>query len=210
MMNVCAACGVYHADMIVEASRVETSGVAVCPACGHREPFAIQPLLLIGGASEAGKSTVCRRIAARCERAVVLETDILWRAEFNTPANRYRDYFEMWLRLAKNVGQAGRPAVLIGASFAVPDNVEPCVERRYFSTVHYLALVCDDRVLSARLRARPAWREALDTADQQVAFNRWLVDHRGEPPIDRIDTTDADEEATAKAVLHWIDARLEE
>jgi len=204
MMNVCAACGVYRADKIVDAA----ASIAVCPACGHREAFRLQPLFVVGGASAAGKSTVCRQIATRCANAVVLETDILWRAEFDSPATQYREYFEMWLRVAKNVGQAGRPAVLIGGGFAVPDNLERCIERRYFSTIHYAAIVCDDAVLEARLRARPAWRDSLGTIEQQLAFNRWLVARRGEPPLHRIDTTDADERTTANEVLEWIEASL--
>jgi predicted kinase len=203
-MNVCFGCGAYRADKIVDAS----ASVAICPACGHREPFRMQPLLVVGGASGVGKSTVCRHIAPRASRAVVLETDILWRSEFNSPETHYRTYFEMWLRLAKNIGQAGRPAVLVGGGFSVPDNLEPCVERRYFSTVHYLALVCDDGVLSARLHARPAWRDSLGTIDQQLAFNRWLIAYRGEPAIELVETTNVDEETTAAAVLEWIEATL--
>ena len=204
MMNVCAACGVYRADKIVDAA----ASVATCPACGHRAPFRLHPLLVIGGASAAGKSTVCRHLAMRCERAVMLETDVLWRAEFDSPETRYRDYFEMWLRLAKNVGQAGRPAVLVGGGFAVPDNLEPCIERRYFATIHYAALVCDAAVQEARLRARPAWRDSLGTLEQQLAFNRWLIDYRGTPPVYRIDTTAASERETAATVMAWIDEKV--
>src|SRR5262249_87633 len=120
----------------------------------------------------------------------------------------YREYFELWLRMAKNIGQAGRPAVLVGGGFAVPDNLEPCIERRYFATIHYLALVCDARVLESRLRARPAWRDSLGTIEQQLEFNRWLVDYRGAPAVHRIDTTAADECATADAVQAWIEERL--
>ena len=112
----------------------------------------------------------------------------------------------MWLRLAKNIGQAGRPVALVGAGFAVPDNLEPCIERRYFSSIHYLALVCDDAVLAARLAARPAWRDSRGTIAQQLEFNRWLIADRGEPPIERIDTTGVAERATADAVLAWIDS----
>lgn len=70
--------------------------------------------------------------------------------------------------MAKNISQAGRPIVLFGTGMGVPENIEPCVERRYFSEIHYLALVCDDGVLAQRLRARPAWRGAGDQAYKEL------------------------------------------
>lgn len=65
----------------------------------------------------------------------------------------------MWLRLAKNIGQAGLPIILCGTS--LPDQFEACPERRYFATLHYLALVCDEITLKERLRQRPAWRSSI-------------------------------------------------
>ena len=53
--------------------------------------------------------------------------------------------------MCKNIAQWGRPVVLFGAGFGVPHNIEPCVERRYFSSVEYLALVCSDASLAVRL-----------------------------------------------------------
>ncbi len=50
-----------------------------------------------------------------------------------------------WLRLARQIGQAGLPVVLDGMT--IPEQIEPLGERRYFSSVHYLALVCDDAEL---------------------------------------------------------------
>ncbi|MEZ4519803.1 MAG: hypothetical protein R3C44_24235 [Chloroflexota bacterium] len=62
----------------------------------------------------------------------MLESDILWRPEFNTPENQYRDFFELWLRMAKNISQSGQPVILFGAGFAVPSNMKPVRERRCF------------------------------------------------------------------------------
>jgi hypothetical protein len=38
---------------------------------------------------------------------------------------------------ATNISHSGRPVVLLCAG-GIPENVEPCVKRRYFSQVHYL------------------------------------------------------------------------
>lgn len=200
MMNVCHRCGSYHAD-----KRIDPDGpVAVCPECGHRHPFLQLPLLIVSGASGAGKSSVCHQLVGTQQTVVMLDADILWQPAFATPENNYRDFFETWLRVAKNIGQSGRPVVLFGAGIGVPANLDPCVERRYFSTVHYLALVCDDDVLAQRLHARPAWRDSADHGfvEAQLEFNQWF---KRQPTIDLLDTTHATPDVTAAAVLHWID-----
>ena len=203
MLNVCANCGAYHAD-----KRIEPDGpYAVCPACGHRERFRRLPLLAVGGASGTGKSVICRELTGRVDEAVLLDGDILWRAEFATPEDDYRSFFETWLRLAKNIAQSGRPVVLLGAGMVVPSNLEPCVERRYFTQVHYLALVCEPEELERRLRGRPAWRESGDGAwiQEQVRFDRWLrANAQGDPPLTLVDTTDLSIQATAERVAAWI------
>jgi hypothetical protein len=141
------------------------------------------------------------------EEVVILDADILWRPEFNRPDNQYRDFFETWLRLGKNIGQSGRPLLLLNAG-ATPENVEPCIERRYFSEVHYLALVCNDETLVQRLRQRPAWRTSSNEkfiADQ-ISFNCWFRERLGEikPTIQLVDTTDTPIETTVQRVKTWI------
>jgi predicted kinase len=154
------------------------------------------PLLIVSGASGAGKSTVAHLLMGQLDRVVLLDSDILWRPEFDTPEDNYRTFFETWLRMAKNIAQAGRPVVIFGAGMGVPANIEPCVERRYFSRVDYLALVCEDDVLAERLHARPAWRESSDQpTETHVRFNRWFKDRRG--VITLLDTTGSTPENTA-------------
>jgi predicted kinase len=204
MFNVCHHCGLYHADKIIDPA----GPFAVCPACGHEHPFKQLPLLMVSGASGAGKSTVCHQLLGTLTQAVLLDSDILWRPEFNKPDEKYRDFFETWLRMAKNISQAGRPVVIFGAGTGVPENIEPCIERRYFSAVKYLALVCDDDHLAARLRARPAWRGSGERAyiEDHLTFNRWFKT-QGEM-ITRLDTTHAMVNETAEQVRDWIKANI--
>jgi predicted kinase len=205
MFNVCHNCGLYHADKIIDLSG--SGPYAICPECGHKHPFRQLPLLIVSGASGAGKSSVCQALIGDLDNVVLLDCDILWRSEFNRPENNYRDFFEMWLRLAKNIAQSGRPVVLFGAGMGVPANVEPCVERRYFSDSHYLALVCADEVLAQRLKARPAWRGSGDQAyiDTHVQFNRWFKEgQNGDRLISSIDTTQVHLEITIEQVKTWI------
>jgi predicted kinase len=207
MMNVCLQCGTYRADKLIDPS----GPFAICPECGYKHPFLQLPLFIVSGASGAGKSTVCHALLGGLNHAVLLDSDILWRPEFNTPENNYRDFFETWLRMCKNISQAGRPVVLFGAGAGVPDNIEPRIERRYFSTVEYLALVCDDKVLADRLKQRPAWRGTQASAyiEEHQRFNQWFKT-RGTtaPHITLVDTTHATVGATTAKVTSWISEKF--
>jgi hypothetical protein len=208
MINVCFQCGAYRADKIVDPQ----VSVAMCPECGFGHRFVRLPLFVVSGASGAGKSTVCNMLVGRTKNVVVLDADILWRAEFNSPADNYRAFFEVWLRMCKNIAQSGRPVVLFGAGFGVPHNIEPCVERRYFSSVEYLALVCSDSSLAERLERRPVWREsrAAEVIAEQQRFNRWFKDYGAlKPAISLLDTTDVEVNETVEHVRRWIEERLE-
>jgi len=125
MMNVCHKCGVYRADKVIDPA----GPFAVCSECDHKHVFRQLPLLTVSGASGTGKSTIYSQLIGKLNGAVLLDADILWRKDFDHPENDYREYMELWLRMCKNVSQAGQPVVLFGAGTGVPMNIEPCVER---------------------------------------------------------------------------------
>lgn len=207
MFNVCPNCGEYRADKVIEP----LGAYAICPVCGFRHKFVQLPLFILTGASGAGKSTVCLALLSKAKDFVVMESDILWRDEFNRPENDYRQYREMWLRVCKNISQAGKPVVLCGA--ALPAQFEPCVERRYFSKLHYLALVCEDEILAARLRNRPVWRGSFkdEYIKEHLAFNRWLRENaaKTEPPMTLLDTSEIGVDESAERVEQWIRNHLQ-
>jgi len=208
MINVCFNCGIYRADKIIDPSGPN----AICPECGYRHPFLQLPLLVVSGASGSGKSAVHHQLTGNIKEAIVLDADILWRTEFNQPENNYRDFMETWLRVCKNISQSGRPVVLFGAGTGVPENIEPCVERRYFSRVHYLALICEDEVLTERLKSRPAWRKSSDPiyVEDHLNFNRWFKENYDKvvPAIELLDTTSVPVQETANQVALWIRKKL--
>ena len=207
MFNVCPECGLYRVDKEVDAVR----GRARCPECGHEIDFRCRPLLAVGGPSGAGKSAALIRIVANEPAFVPLEGDIFWRNEFATPENGYRDFFELLLRTAKNVNQSDRTAVLFNAGCATVENLERCDERRYFSSVHVLALVAPDDVIRERLTARPGWRESADEGfiDGQLAFSAAIRARNNDPRYTVIDTSGESVDTTASRVRDWITDRLE-
>ena len=202
MFNVCPNCGEYRADKLI----VPEGAYAVCPICEHKHKFTRLPLFVLTGASGVGKTTLCLALAADVKDFVVMESDILWRDEFNQPATDYRNYRETWLRVCKNISQAGKPVVLCGAG--VPAQFEQCIERRYFSSVHYLALICEDEILSSRLRNRPAWRDSFkdEYIQEHIAFNRWLKNNaqKTEPPMSLLDFSTVTVSEGVAGVKQWL------
>jgi len=147
---------------------------------------------------------------AALDRVVMLDADLLWREEFNQPEQGYRNFFQTWLRACADISQSGRPVVLFGAGTSVPHNLEPLIERRYFSALHYLALVCQSDELERRIRARDYRPDSDDPnfISEHRDFNRWFIQnaHTTEPPIELIETTYLPLPQVARRVLGWITA----
>jgi hypothetical protein len=203
MFNVCPHCGLHEVEKTIDPS----GPFAICSSCHYAQPFLQLPLFMITGASGSGKSTVCIELAGRMRKeCVILETDIIW----DITPSLGDTYSNLWLRLAKNIGQAGLPVVLCGT--ALPDHFESCPERRYFSALHYLSLVCDDNILRARLSSRPAWRNSYTEAFLQHMsdFNLWLKEHAATttPPMTLYDTSATPLDQTVNDVIQWIHERL--
>ena len=204
MFNVCPACGEYSVEKEIDPS----GPFAICPRCGHRERFRRLPLFVVTGASGSGKTSVCLRLPDRLPECVVLEMDVLWAPAFDTPEDNYASFRDVWLRLAKNVGQSGRPVVLGGT--ATPGDFERRQECRYFSGLHYLALVCDDAQLERRLRERPGWRRSSqpEFVARMLALNAWLKANGDVPSMALLDTTTLTIAETVGRVADWVRAQL--
>lgn len=206
MFNICPNCGEYRADKAI----VPEGAYVVCPNCGFQHKFIQLPLFIVTGASGTGKSTICLALVAKMKDVVVMESDILWRKELEQPGTDLREFRETWLRVCKNISQAGRSVVLCGA--AVPDQFEQCIERRYFSNLYYLSLICDDEILASRLRKRPAWRGFFkdEYLKEHIAFNRWLMNNaqNTKPPMTLLDTSRITVNESVEEVALWIRSYL--
>lgn len=204
MFNVCPGCGLYRVDRQVHTER----SVAICPECQLEFPFKLLPMFVVTGASGCGKSSVLLYLSGNTDAVVCLDSDILWREEFNKPEDDYAEYRNLWLRLVKNIAQSGRPVALFGS--ATPGQFDQCQERRYIGDINYLALTCDDEELERRLKSRPGWRGSgsEDVIFGMKCFNRWLVDNAAAHHMETIDTTKLTLAESAAATLAWMTARL--
>ncbi|HZD43200.1 MAG TPA: hypothetical protein VE134_04005, partial [Methanomicrobiales archaeon] len=171
-----------------------TESTVVCPGCGHEQSIRREPLLVVSGAGGTGKSAILMELQGTRDDVVMLDSDVVWREEF---WNDFDWFFRTWLRLCRDIAQSGRPPVMFGAGFGVPDTLESHPQYDCFSDVHYLALVCDDDEQERRLRARPAGRHPgefdMDETDiaEQVEFNGWLRDAASREDFTVLDTTHA-------------------
>src|SRR6516165_968626 len=111
MFNVCPGCGEYNDAKNILASPER----AVCPNCQHEHRFLSLPLFVVTGASGAGKTTAALELVNITQDKVVLDQDILWNDAFNSPKDDFRQFRNIWLRMVKNIHQAGKSAVLFGS-----------------------------------------------------------------------------------------------
>jgi hypothetical protein len=206
LFDICPQCGMLSASKAVDS----TSPFLICPFCSYHIPFLQLPLFIITGASSAGKSSACLNLPGKLPECIILDSDLLWRPEFATPTDNYRSYRSLWLTIALNIHQSGRPIALFGS--AVPEQFETLPHRRYFSAIHYLALVCNDVVLTHRIKNRPAWRRSGDetTIQTMLNFNAWLKEHAAttQPAMTLLDTSSSSIEETTAAIAQWIRERL--
>ncbi|MCI9079780.1 MAG: AAA family ATPase [Lachnospiraceae bacterium] len=164
-----------------------------------------QPLFIITGASCVGKSSACDILFQHEKDYIVMESDLLWNDVYNTPDDNYCEYRRLWMRVAANISQAGKPVVLCGC--AIPEQFEIHAERDYFIKIHYLAIVCNDSQMEQRLRNG---RQITDEnwIKSSKDFNTWLINNakNTNPCITLIDNSSITPEETAKAIDDWIKA----
>ncbi len=161
------------------------------------------PLFIITGTSGVGKSTICAELFKKEQVYIVMEGDLLWHQVYNTPEDDFREYRELWLNVCKHISQIGLPVVLCGC--AVPEQFENCFERRGFTNLYYLAVVCDEDVLESRMRTG---RKINDEGwiKSSVHFNGWLKANadKTSPTIRLLDTTGMSVVEAAEDVHEWI------
>lgn len=87
------------------------------------------PLFVLTGASGTGKTTIALNLARSFHECVTMDSDMLWGVVPTTKRDGYSVFRNTGLRVAKNIGQAGRPVVLVG--LALPEQFENCPDLTY-------------------------------------------------------------------------------
>ncbi|HLI09491.1 MAG TPA: AAA family ATPase [Ktedonobacteraceae bacterium] len=203
MFNICQSCGLWSDEQAIESA----GPYAICPHCGHKHPFRQLPLFIVTGPSGVGKSTLSIELAPKLPQYVCLDSDILWGHVPATAADDYRSYWNVWLNLAVAINQSGHPILLFGTT--LPDKLEASPYRRYFTDIHYLALVCSDEELAQRLRDRPAWRHSSNEPfiTDMLNFTHLLQEHASStnPPMTLLDLTGLSIGQTAEKIAEWLE-----
>ncbi|MFG2044184.1 hypothetical protein [Dactylosporangium sp. NPDC048998] len=195
-MHYCQRCD----DPIVMAPRGD---LAVCPDCGAAEPARRLPLFVVTGASGSGKTAVFPHLVAELPDCLVFDADWLIgpfeRAcefgEVDWPAFR-----DAWLSFAHGAAQSGRHTVLL-APF-MPAQLDDLPGRRWVGELHFAVLDCADDVRTARLAARPRWRER--AIERHLGFAAHL--RGGVGAIVRTD--DGTPAESARRVADWVRSRI--
>lgn len=163
------------------------------------EPTKRNKLFVITGASCIGKTTACEILFKNETDYIVMGGDLLWSDVYNTPADNYRAYRELWLRVCSNISQIGMPVVFCGC--ATPEQFEVCNARKYFSEIIYIAIVADENELIKRMKYG---RNVTDEnwIKSSVHFNEWLKNNatKTTPNILLVDNTHIGIEETAKKI----------
>jgi hypothetical protein len=131
-------------------------------------------LFIITGASGVGKSSACEVLFQKEADYIVMESDLLWSDQYNTPDDGYLAYRELWMRLCANISQIGMPVVLCGC--ATPDQFEACQMRESFTEIIYIAVVADPDELTRRMSEGRMITDE-NWVRSSCEFNQWLIDH---------------------------------
>ncbi len=119
----------------------------------------------------------------------------------------YKNWVEQMLSLSKNIMQGGKP--LLWTIAGALDYFENTYNRRFFTEIHYLALVCNPEDLEKRMREG---RYITDTnwINSSIDYNRWFIENGivSNQKIDTYDITGKSVSDVADYVSKWIEARL--
>ena len=118
-----------------------------------------------------------------------------------------RAWGEQILSLSKNIMQSGKP--LLWTIAGALDYFENAYNRRYFTEIYFLALLCISNDLEKRMREG---RHIADSywINSSVDHNGWFIE-KGIVSGKRIDTYDITGKSisdVADYVIQWVDERL--
>ena len=201
MIAQCTKCGNYDWDKTVEENRI------ICPKCGNVQTFKKLPLFILTGCSGVGKTTTAQCLISKGIDAVVLDSDY-FHGMFENSRSGYLGKVEKLEDLSKNIMQSGYPVIWTMAGNL--DMLGKVYNRRFFSEIHCLALVCSESELRQRMQEG---RGITDKGwiDSSVDYNNYFKTHAaiGETAFETLDIEGMAPENVALAVMEWFKKKME-
>jgi hypothetical protein len=155
------------------------------------------------GCPGVGKTSTAGLLGGRLRDVVVAEMDLFTQPELDTDSRRMMLFLRSWLKLGAALAQGG--SRLLVAGFARPGELESVPERRYFTAIHVLALVCDEESFTRRVRARQRHGHLPEGDFSGLhALNAWFrTTAADEPNVTVLDNTHLTVDEAADAAAEW-------
>jgi broad-specificity NMP kinase len=203
MIGMCPKCGNYEWNKQIS----EDKKYIKCQQCGHQWKFKAMPLFVLTGCSGVGKTTTAQELIQRDTKFITMDADFLYNIMPHTTDEDYKNWVEQIMSLSKNIMQSGKP--LLWTMAGALDYFESSYNRRFFTELYFLALVCNSEDLEKRMR------EGRHSTDQNwinssIKYNRWFIENGSLSghKIDTYDITGKSSSEIADYVIQWVDAKL--
>jgi len=202
MLDICPNCGDYDWN-----KTVENIGRMRCPKCGHQWSFKTMPLFILTGCSGVGKTTTAQELLQRNIDFLVLDSDFLFNLMPHETEEDYKNQAEQLMTLSKDLMQGGKPVLWTKAGAL--EHFEMAYNRRFFTKVYYLALVCNSKELERRMREG---RHITDFRwiSSSIEYNTWFME-KGIISDEKADTYDITGKSAAEVadyVISWVNQKL--
>lgn len=203
MVGICSKCGSWEWDKQV----TEDKNHIECQQCGHQWKFKSMPLFVLTGCSGVGKTTTAQELLQRDTNFIVMDADFFYNLVPHDTDEDCKNWVEQILSLSKNVMQGGKP--LLWTMAGALENFEIAYNRRFFTEIYFLALVCDSESLEKRMREG---RHITDSnwIKGSVDYNRWFIEN-GTVSNKRVDTYDITGKTVSEVadyVAQWVEGKL--
>lgn len=199
MIGICPKCGNYEWDKQISEDKKHI----ICSGCGHEWNFKAMPLFILTGCSGVGKTTTAQELMQRDTDFIVMDADFLYNIMPHETEEDYKNWVEQIMSLSKNIMQGGKP--ILWTIAGALDKFEDTYNRRFFTDIHYLALVCNPMDLEKRMREERHITD-LSWINSSIDYNNWFMETGivSNQKIDTYDITGKSVSDVADYVTYWV------
>lgn len=201
VIGICPQCGNYEWDKTVSGSTVK------CPECSHTWEFRKLPMFVLTGCSGVGKTTTAQELLQRNINFVVLDADMYHGIMTIKTDEDYQKCIEQMESLSRNIMQSGQPVLWTMAGCL--DKLNKTYNRRFFSDIYCLALVCDENELRRRMTEGRGITDE-NWINSSVDYNNYFKTHTkiDDMSFDTFDITGKNVSETADHVEKWVNSHF--